>query len=328
MQVLVTGCAGFIGSHLAEALLARGHTVVGVDCFTDYYSRQVKEENLAAVAGRPGFRFHELDLRTDRIEDVLDGCQRVAHLAAMPGLPRSWTEIEAYTGCNLIATARLADAAAAVGVDAFVQASTSSVYGRNAVGDESMPTRPVSPYGVTKLAAEHLLMAHHEEQGLPVVVLRYFSIYGPRQRPDMAYHLFAESLLDGRPLVVHGDGTQSRSSTYVADCVLGTVQALEAAPVGEVFNIGGGAVITVREALAVMSEAIGVRPHVLPAARRPGDQQHTAADTSKARRVLGYAPTTDPCDGLLRQLEWHVQRRQPEGELSEVLRQDRAPSVA
>ena len=309
MHVLITGCAGFIGSHVAQALLTQGHEVVGIDAFTDYYARSAKERNLDVVQRYDGFTFHEIDLRLDALHGVLTGCDAVVNLAAMPGLPRSWSDFEGYSSCNLLATQRLAQAALDVGVSRFVHASTSSVYGRHAVGDETLPTRPVSPYGVTKLAAEHLLMAYHEERGLPAVILRYFSIYGPRQRPDMAYHIFAESLLSGRPLTVHGDGGQSRSSTYIGDCVRGTLAALQEAPVGEVYNIGGGQVVTLLEALSLLAELSDTTPRISFGPRRAGDQGHTAADTGKAARAFGYAATTSPLDGLRHQLDWHVQCR-------------------
>ena len=228
MRVLVTGVAGFVGSHLAERLLADGQEVVGLDCFTDYYPRPVKERNLVNLLGSPGFEFHELDLRRDDLEPVMSGVDVVVNEAAMAGLMRSWTDLDGYVSCNLLGLERLIQASAAVG--RFVHISTSSVYGTDAVGDEEAPTRPVSPYGVTKLAAEKLLLAHVEVHGFPGTILRYFSIYGPRQRPDMAYHLFTEAMLDGRPIVVFGDGLQSRSNTFVSDAVAGTDRQRSRAP--------------------------------------------------------------------------------------------------
>ena len=219
MRILVTGVAGFVGSHIGERLLTEGHDVVGLDAFTDYYSTAVKERNLAGLLDQPGFTFHRLDLRTDPLGPALDGVEAVIHEAAMPGLPRSWQDFEGYLGCNVLAVARLLEACRAAGVQRFLHASTSSVYGLEAVGDESMPVRPISPYGVTKLAAEHLLQAHVATFGFPAVIVRYFSIFGPRQRPDMAYHRFIEAMLDGRPITVFGDGEQARSNTFVTDAV-------------------------------------------------------------------------------------------------------------
>jgi UDP-glucuronate 4-epimerase len=304
VKILVTGAAGFIGSHLAEALVAGGHAVVGIDCFTDYYPRPLKEANLAPLRLLPDFEFHELDLRRDRIDPCLEGIEAVAHLAAMPGLPRSWTDLDAYAGCNLLATGRLLDACRTTGVARFVQVSTSSVYGTDAVGDETMPTRPVSPYGVTKLAAEHLVQAYVANFGFPASILRYFSIYGPRQRPDMAYRIFIDAMLDGRPITVFGDGGQSRSSTFVTDCVRATMLALQGAEPGENYNIGGGEAITLNEVIAIIARETGSDPVIHREPGRAGDQRHTAADTSKARRAFGYEPLVRPEDGLRAQVAW------------------------
>lgn len=309
MRIMVTGAAGFIGSHVAERLLADGHDVVLLDAFTDYYARAVKEANVAAVAAHPRSSLHELDLRTDDLAPALDGVEAVIHLAAMPGLPRSWTEMEAYTSCNLMATYRLVEAARAAGLRRFVQISTSSVYGLDAVGDESQPVRPVSPYGVTKLAAEQLVLAYVQTYGFPALILRYFSIYGPRQRPDMAYHMFIEALIDGRDLTVFGDGRQSRSSTFVADAVEGTVQALHGAEIGEVYNIGGGERVELLDVIRMMGDELGTEPVIRFEPARPGDQRHTGAETGKAQRAFGYRPTVSPIDGLRAQIAWHRARR-------------------
>ena len=306
MRILVTGVAGFIGSHVAQELLRQGDEVVGVDAFIDSYPRAPKERNLASIGQPAGFTFHELDLRVADLEPVLEGIDAVINEAAMPGLPRSWTEFEAYATNNLHAVQRLLDACTAVGVRRFLQASTSSVYGRSAVGDESLPTRPVSPYGVTKLAAEHLISAYADLSGIETVILRYFSVYGPRQRPDMAYHLFTEALLDGRPLHVFGDGRQTRSNTYVDDCVRGTVSALTSAPAGGVYNIGGGTRLTLLEAIEILADAIGAEPRIEFGPRRAGDQNDTFAETGRAREAFGYQPTVSPVDGLRRQAEWHA----------------------
>ena len=314
MHVLVTGVAGFVGSHLAEALLERGHEVVGVDAFIDYYPRSVKEANLASLAGRPGFQFHELDLRTAPIEPLLDASTVVVHLAAMPGLARSWTDVELYTSCNLLATHRLLEAALATGVTRFLHASTSSVYGTLAVGDETAPTEPISPYGVTKLAAEHLILAYVRTRGLPATILRYFSMFGPRQRPDMGYHIFIEAMLDGRPITVFGDGRQSRSNTYIADCVQGTIAALEGAEVGRIYNIAGGEELTVSEAIATIARVLDVTPVIIHAAARPGDQRRTFADTARARAAFGYQPSVGAVEGLQAQIAWQVARRERRGD--------------
>src|SRR5436190_1353557 len=249
MKCLVTGAAGFIGSHLCERLLQAGHAVRGLDAFIPYYPRAVKEANLAAARLHRGFEFRAADLRTDPLDELVNGVEVIFHLAAMPGLPRSWTDFDLYETCNVTATQRLLEAVrGSSSLQRFVYASTSSVYGRFASGDESLPPRPISPYGVTKLAAENLCRSYAEEQGLPLVVLRYFSVYGPRQRPDMGYARFIDAMLRDRPLPVYGDGQQVRGNTYVADCVEATVAAMTA-PVAETYNVGGGEAASVWDIL-------------------------------------------------------------------------------
>jgi nucleoside-diphosphate-sugar epimerase len=304
MNCLVTGAAGFIGSHLCERLLAAGHAVAGVDAFIPYYPRAAKEANLAAALGHRGFTFRPLDLRHDPLDGLLDGVESVFHLAAMPGLALSWTDFDLYQGCNLTATRRLLEAARGrAELRRFVYASTSSVYGRFGSGDESLPARPVSPYGVTKLAAENLCRAYADEYGLPLVALRYFSVYGPRQRPDMGYHKFIAALLTGSPLTVYGDGQQVRGNTYVADCVEATAAALHA-PVGEVYNVGGGEAVTVWDVIRKLEVLTGRRAEVRQEEARPGDQRYTFADTAKIARHLGWRPRTGLDEGLARQAAW------------------------
>jgi nucleoside-diphosphate-sugar epimerase len=307
MKCLVTGAAGFIGSHLCERLLRAGHTVAGVDAFIPYYPRAFKETNLAGLLGQSAFTFHPLDLRTDPLAAAVDGVEAVFHLAAMPGLTRSWTDFDLYESCNVTATQRLLEAVRPVpGLRRFLYASTSSVYGRYGSGDETLPARPISPYGVTKLAAENLCRAHAEEHGLPLVVLRYFSVYGPRQRPDMGYHRFIHALLRGQPITVYGDGMQSRGNTYVEDCVEATVAALQAT-VGEVYNVGGGETATVWEILGKLEGLTGCRANVRREPARAGDQRFTAADTGKLTRHLGWQPRVGLDEGLARQVAWQQQ---------------------
>jgi UDP-glucuronate 4-epimerase len=305
-RVLVTGAAGFVGSNLAESLVASGHDVIGVDAFTDSYARWYKERNLLALRGSSRFRFHELDLRTATLDPILEGIDTVYNEAAFPGLTRSWTELEAYVSCNVLAMARLIDGCRRQGVRRFVQASTSSVYGEFAVGDEQQLTHPISPYGMSKLAAESLLLAHVHAHGFPALILRYFSIYGPRQRPDMAYHIFIEALRRDEPVTVFDDGHQSRSNTHVSDCVAGTIAAADRGEVGEVYNIGGGVPIELGEALDVIASALGRTPAITYATARPGDQRATWADTAKAREAFGYEPKVHPMDGLRDQVRWHL----------------------
>jgi nucleoside-diphosphate-sugar epimerase len=309
VRVVVTGVAGFIGSSVADALVAGGHHVVGIDAFVPYYPREAKEANLVDLRRSPAFELHELDLARDPADAALRGADAVIHEAAMPGLAQSWVDIDAYAGCNVVATHRLLEAIRRVGVPRLLHASTSSVYGTLAVGDESLPTRPVSPYGATKLAAEHLVLAAVELFGLDASIVRYFSIFGPRQRPDMAYHRFIEAALDDRPIEVYGDGQQTRSNTFITDAVAGTLAALEGAASGEIYNLGGGAAITLEHAIATIGDAVGRSPRIERRDARPGDQRHTAADWSKAARAFGYRPMVEPDAGLRRQVEWHVERR-------------------
>ena len=306
MRCLVTGAAGFIGSHLAERLLAEGHEVVGVDAFIPYYPRHFKEDNLRTLRETSGFTFHELDLRTADLRGVVSEVDTVIHLAAMPGLVRSWSDFNLYMTCNLEATHNLLEAARSSGIQHFIHGSTSSVYGALATGDERLPLAPVSPYGVTKLSAEHLCQAYERNFGLPLTILRFFSVYGPRQRPDMAYHIFIRALLRGEPITVYGDGEQSRSNTYVADCAQGVMLALQQPErsVGETFNLGGGEVVTLNQVILLLAELTAEEPRILHAEARTGDQRSTAADVGKMRRLLGYAPSTSVRDGLAAQLAW------------------------
>jgi nucleoside-diphosphate-sugar epimerase len=305
VRCVVTGAAGFIGSHLCEHLLGLGHEVTGVDAFIPYYPPEVKRRNLAGSRDHPRYRFAPLDLRTGQIGPVLEGAEVVFHIAAMPGLTASWTDFDLYQSCNVTATQRLLEALrrTAPGLNRLIYASTSSVYGRFASGDESLPTRPVSPYGVTKLAGEHLCRAYADAYGVPVVALRFFSVYGPRQRPDMGYHKFMRALLDGRPVTVYGDGQQVRGNTYVEDCVAATVAAVGAQP-GEVYNVGGGEAATLWDILHRIEAIAGQRFEVRRDGARAGDQRYTFADTTKLRTHLGWEPRTSLDEGLARQWDW------------------------
>lgn len=315
MKVLVTGAAGFIGSHLSERLLADGHEVVGLDSFNPYYDRRLKVRNLEAALGQPGYRFVEADLREADLGPILDGIEAIVHEAAMAGLPRSWDNFPEYMSCNVLATQRLVEAARLYGgIKRFVFASTSSVYGRLAACDETALPRPISPYGATKLCAERLALAYQESFGLPVVVLRYFSVYGPRQRPDMAYQIFIERILRGQPITIFGDGSQSRGNTYITDAVDGTVRALERGQVGEVYNIGGGEARDLNWIVRTIEELSGQQAQVSCGPPRTGDQLHTRADIGRAREGLGYDPRTPLREGLARQVEWNLALRQSPGE--------------
>jgi nucleoside-diphosphate-sugar epimerase len=305
VKCVVTGAAGFIGSHLAEALLAGGHEVTGIDCFVPYYPRPNKERNLALARADAKFSFHQVDLRRDALDGLLADAEVIFHLAAMPGLTQSWSDFDGYLSCNVQATQRLLEAIrrSAGRLRRLVYASTSSVYGRFASGDENLPVKPSSPYGVTKLAGENLCRAYSESIGLPVVSLRYFSVYGPRQRPDMGYSRFIRAFLRQEPVVVYGDGQQVRGNTYVSDCVAATLAAVEALP-GEVFNVGGGETASVWDILRKLEALAGRPAQVREEPARPGDQRYTFADTTKLSRHLGWEPRVSLDDGLARQWAW------------------------
>lgn len=306
MKCLVTGAAGFIGSHLCEDLLQRGHEVRGLDAFIPYYPEEIKRRNLAGFSGHPNFTFHQLDLRHDPLEEVVAEVEVVFHQAAMAGLLKSWTDFDSYWTCNVVATRCLLEAirTAAPKLRRLVYVSTSSVYGRYGSGDESLPTRPISPYGVTKLAGEHLSRAYLECHSVPVVFLRYFSVYGPRQRPDMGYHAFCRALLRNEPVSVYGDGHQIRGNTYVSDCVTATIAAVEG-PVGEIYNVGGGEPASVWDILRSLERISGRKFIVRQVADRPGDQRQTLADTAKMRRTFGWSPRVSLEEGLSSQFAWH-----------------------
>ena len=296
-RYLVTGAAGFVGSHLAEALLAAGHEVVGVDCFTDYYDRAEKERNAA------GREVLELDLAEQPLD--LGGIDGVFHLAGRPGVRSFGGVFPAYLHDNLLATQRVFEQAAEAGVR-VVFASSSSVYGETEAyptPEDTLPL-PVSPYGLTKLGCEHLARVYGRASGLDAVVVRYFTVYGPRQRPDMFMRRVCDRLLDGGTFELYGDGYQSRSFTYVGDAVSATVAAMERAAPGSLYNVGGGEEATVLDAIAALEQIAGRRLDVrrLEAAR--GDVARTKADVSRIAAELGWAPSTPLSDGLAATWSW------------------------
>lgn len=307
-RCVVTGAAGFIGSHLSEALIEKGHDVVGLDAFIPYYPRPLKEQNLAGLLSSARFNFVELDFRTAELAEHLEGADVVFHLGAMAGLMKSWTDFQLYSSCNAEGTQRMLEAAMNTKVGQFIHISTSSVYGKEATGPESTTLSPFSPYGITKLAAEQLCRAYKANFDVPYTILRYFSVYGPRQRPDMAYNILIRNLLEERTFTMFGDGEQTRSNTYIADCVRATIMAFEQqeSTLGQVFNIGGGEIKSLNEAIAILEELTGRTAKIDRKPARPGDQKHTAADIGKARGVLGYEPQTSLRDGLRAQVEWQT----------------------
>ena len=304
---LVTGAAGFIGSHLAEALVARGHRVIGVDAFVDFYPRAFKEANLARLRQSPNFHLIESDLNTANLPKLLTGVDYVFHLAAQAGVRTSWGEgFASYVENNVLATQRLLEAAKQSGVRRVIYASSSSVYGNAAVqpAREDSPTAPISPYGVTKLAAEHLCRLYTTEHGLPTISLRYFTVFGPRQRPDMAFHKFIRAILTGDPITVYGDGEQSRDFTYVGDIVAANLAAMHHGHPGAWYNLGGGTRVTVNEVLRLLEQIMDRPANVVYQARQFGDAAHTAADTTAARNDLGFEPGYSLADGLRMEAEW------------------------
>ena len=307
MRALVTGVAGFIGSTLAERLCADGAEVVGIDCFTDYYSREIKESNLAALRGKPGFQFVESTIQNADLRAMLADRTHVFHLAAQAGVRKSWgQDFAVYTLNNVEATQVLLEACTKATLERIVYASSSSVYGDNValpMREDALP-QPVSPYGVTKLAAEQLCYLYHVSYGLPTVSLRYFTVYGPRQRPDMGFHRFLRATMRGEAISLYGDGEQTRDFTFVADAVSATIAAGRIGVPGRVYNIGGGSRVTVREVLDVVGRVSGRQPMVSSGEAQRGDMRHTWADTSLARRDLDFNPTVGLERGLEAEYTW------------------------
>ncbi|HET6350431.1 MAG TPA: NAD-dependent epimerase/dehydratase family protein [Candidatus Krumholzibacteria bacterium] len=305
-RMVVTGAAGFIGSHLCEALVARGHDVVGVDCFTDYYDVARKRANLSGLSGNPRFQLIEENLTRLDLAPVLDGTSVVFHLAAQPGVRKSWgTDFEHYIEHNIRATQRLCEAMKGTGVR-LVYSSSSSVYGNTVQLPmrEDHPTRPLSPYGVTKLAGEALCVLYGANHGLPVACLRYFTVYGPRQRPDMAFHRFIRAMLAGKPIDVYGAGTQTRDFTFVSDAVDANLAAADYTGGATVFNIGGGSRVALNTVIDLIGRVSGCTPNARYGEAQKGDVMHTLADVSLARAELGYAPRVGIEEGIAREVEW------------------------
>jgi nucleoside-diphosphate-sugar epimerase len=312
VRCLVTGCAGFVGSHLSERLLDLGHEVVGIDRFSDYYGRPFKESNLARLRDEARFSLAEVDLCAVDLAPYVEGVHVVFHEAAQAGVRASWGDsFRSYTQDNVLGTQRILEAALRAGVRKVIYASSSSVYGDTLdlpMRETSLP-RPYSPYGVTKLAAEHLAELYRKNFGLPTASLRYFTVYGPRQRPDMGFHKFIQAWLAGQAVRVYGDGQQTRDFTYVSDIVEANVLSMAEGKDG-VSNIGGGSRVSLSQVLETLREVMD-----LPGARiehvetQAGDVTHTWADTTRARTELGFAPTTALREGLAAQVVYHRRAR-------------------
>ncbi len=303
MRTLVTGAAGFVGSHLCEDLIARGDEIVGVDCFLDNYERGIKEAQIAGLREHAGFELIESTILDLDLAKALTGVDRVFHLAALPGVRPSWgTAFADYLTHNVLSTQALLEASKEAGIGRLVYASSSSVYGDTDVLPmrEDAITRPYSPYGVTKLAAEHMVRLYSRNFGLPTVSVRYFTVYGPRQRPDMAIQRFLSAARDGTPIRVFGDGLQSRDFTYVADIVEGTRCAAETGEPGAVYNIGGGSRVTLNGLISMIEAVSGASLNVHREPGKPGDVRSTEADCRLARDVLEFIPTISLEEGLSR----------------------------
>jgi UDP-glucose 4-epimerase len=309
MKALVTGVAGFIGSTLAEKLLADGADVVGLDCFTDYYPRSIKERNLSGLTAQPRFRFVESTIQEADLPGLLADRTHVFHLAAQAGVRKSWgRDFSIYTVNNIEATQVLLEAAvsAAPALERIVYASSSSVYGDNVampMREDALP-QPVSPYGVSKLAAEQLCYLYYANFGVPTVALRYFTVYGPRQRPDMGFHKFLRAAIRGEPITVYGDGEQTRDFTFVHDAVAATAAAAVRGVPGRVYNIGGGSRVTINQVFEMIGRVSGRPPRIEVDPAQKGDMRHTYADTSLAQADLGFRPTVGLEDGIAAEYRW------------------------
>lgn len=310
-QILLTGVAGFIGSHLAETLLGRGYRVTGLDNFDPFYARAVKERNLEALTTRSGFSFVEADVARDPLP--LEGVEAIIHLAAKPGVRPSLEDPGSYMEANVTATARLLDAARRTGVTRIVFGSSSSVYGNAtpAPFDEDEPAvSPISPYAASKRAGELLAYAFAHLYPLRIMCLRFFTVYGPRQRPDLAIHKFTDLIARGRPIRMHGDGSSERDYTYITDCLDGVMAGLNwtgsAAPGQvEVVNIGGGSRVRLDRLIALIAAALGREPTIERHPDQPGDVRLTDADLEHAGRVLGFRPKVGIEEGIRKFVDWY-----------------------
>ena len=309
MKHLITGAAGFIGSNLAKQLLDADEEVIGIDCFTDYYSRDLKERNIKTILDNPKFTFIEKDLLKTDLQNLLKDIDYVYHQAAQAGVRSSWGEdFEIYNQNNILLTQKLLEAArGAEKLKKFVYASSSSVYGdtNQLPMQEKNRLQPVSPYGVSKLAGENLVYLYYKNFKVPTVSLRYFTVYGEGQRPDMAFHIFIKAFLTGEEINIFGDGKQSRNFTYVGDIARANILAAQKAPAGEIINIGGsGKGIVLNDTLDLIKELTDCETKISYIKKVKGDVKHTSADTSKAEKLLDYQPQVSFKEGLKREIEW------------------------
>jgi nucleoside-diphosphate-sugar epimerase len=307
MKILVTGVAGFIGSHLAGRFIKEGYEVRGVDSFLDYYPRRIKEHNVRGLNGKKGFEFIEGDILGLDLAKLLDGVDAVFHQAAIAGVRSSWgAGFDEYVRNNILGTQLLLEACRDSELKKFVYASSSSVYGDSdeLPIKETSPVRPVSPYGVTKLSGEQLAYLYYKGYGVPVVSLRYFTVYGPRQRPDMAFHKFLGAVITGGQIEVYGTGEQTRDFTYIGDAVDANLAALSSGVNGEAYNVGGGSRIKLIECIRLIEEISGQKANLRFGDSQRGDARHTYADVSKAKKDFGYSPRVGIREGLTQHYNW------------------------
>lgn len=307
MNILVTGVSGFIGSHLAERLIKEGHHVIGVDSFLDYYPRKIKENSLKELHGKPGFEFIEADILDLDLDKLVGRVDAVFHQAAIAGVRSSWGgRFDEYVRNNILGTQMLLEACKDRDLKKFIYASSSSVYGdaEELPVTESSPTNPISPYGVSKLAGEHLARLYHKGYGVPTVSLRYFTVYGPRQRPDMAFHKFIRAVIMGEEIEIYGTGEQTRDFTFIGDAVEANLQAFKDGIDGEVYNIGGGSRVRLIECVRIIEEISGKKANLKFTESQRGDAKHTYADVSKAKRDFHYSPKVGVEEGIKEHYNW------------------------
>ena len=307
MRYLVTGAAGFIGSHLCERLLGTGSDVVGIDCFTDYYSRDIKERNLSQSLANDNFSFISENLLDLDLANTLVDVDVVFHLAAQAGVRASWgSDFKIYNDYNILATQKLLEAAKGRDLKKFIYASSSSVYGDTSdlpMREESV-LKPISPYGVSKLAGENLTYLYDKNFGIPTISLRYFTVYGPRQRPDMAFNRFITAVLTGEKITLYGDGTQTRDFTYITDIIDAMINAAASDVTGEIVNLGGGDTINMNEVIKLIESGCGKGAVIDHQPKQHGDVMHTHASIQKAKDMLQYSPKVKVQEGIIHEINW------------------------
>lgn len=307
MRAIVTGCAGFIGSQLSEKLIEKGFTVVGIDSFENYYSLEIKQKNIEKLIKKDNFKLIKSNILDIDLNKIIEHTDFIFHLAAQAGVRASWeNNFEIYTKNNILATQRLLESCKNKKIKKFVCASSSSIYGDVDTFpiSESIKPNPISPYGVSKLAGEHLCHLYYKNFNIPTISLRYFTVYGERQRPDMAFHKFIKNIFENKEIIIFGDGRQTRDFTYVGDIIDGTISAAESKIYDEIFNLGGGSRILLKDAINILESAIGMEINIVYKDREKGDVEHTYADITKAKKLLGYNPKVKLKEGLEKEIEW------------------------